>query len=345
MSKAAEINALNGYRLWLIGMRRQSRFLLSFAMAALLAVAPALVCAQAFPSRPAKLVVPAAPGGVTDLIARLIAARLAELWGQPIIVENRPGANQIIGTDYVAKSAPDGYTLLVSDASSFVMNPHLYKKLPYDAVNGFTPITVLGRQPWGIVLHISVPANTFQELVSLAKAKPGTLSYGSFGLGSSAHISVDYLKRLAGIDILHVPFKGSAPARAALQSGQISMMMVGVSSSEPLVQAGRAKHIAVATPKRIPTLPNLPTIAESGVPGYEAGTWFALVGPAGMPRDIVAKIYGDVIKSLNNPALQEFYTKQRMEVDGNTPEQFAAYLKTEYVRWQDLIAKSGISLD
>ncbi len=343
MLKLVEIKALNSYRLWLIGMVRQSRYLLPFAMAALLAAAPALVRAQAFPSQPVKIVVPTSPGGVTDLFARLIATRLAELWGQPIIVENRPGANQIIGADFVAKSAPNGYTLLVSEASTWVINPHLYTKLPYDAVNGFTPITVLMHHLWGILLHPSVPANTFQELVALASAKPGALSYGGFG--SSAHISVDYLTKLLGIDILHVPFKGAGPALAALQGGQISMMMVGVGFTEALAHAGKVKLIAVTTPKRIPAFPNLPTIAESGVPGYEAGTWFALVGPAGMPRNIVAKIYGDVIKVLNTPALQEFYTKQRMGVGGNTPEQFAAYLKTEYVRWQDLVKKSGVSVE
>ena len=323
----------------------QSRYLLPFAMAALFAAAPVLVRAQSFPSQPVKVVVPVPPGGLTDLFARLITTRLAELWGQPIVVENRPGANQIIGADFVAKAAPNGYTLLVSDASTFVMNPHLYKKLPYDAVNGFTPITVLVRNPWVIALHASVPANTFQELVALARSKPGALSYGSAGLGSAHHISVDYLKKLLGIDILHVPFKGAGPAVAALQGGQISMMMIGPVLVEPLAQAGKAKLIAAATPKRIPALPNLPTIAESGAPGYEAGTWFALVGPAGMPRDIVAKMYGDVIKVIKNPALQEFYTKQWLEVDGNTPEQFAAYLKTEYVRWQDLIKKSGVSVE
>src|SRR5262245_35961687 len=182
----------------------------------------ALAHAQQFPTRPVRIVVPTSAGGATDSLSRAIAQRLAEGWGQPVVVENRPGANQIIGADHVAKSAPDGYTLLVSDASSFVMNPHLYKKLPYDGVRSFTPITVLVRFPWVIAVHPSVPANTFQELVKLAKARPGVLSYGSFGLGSSAHISVDYLKRLAGIDIVHVPYKGAAPAVTALLTGERS---------------------------------------------------------------------------------------------------------------------------
>ena len=310
-----------------------------------LAGLPGIALAQAWPSQPVKVVVPTPPGGLTDIFSRLIAARLSEIWGQPIVIDNRPGANQIIGADIVAKSPPNGYTLLVSEASTFVMNPHLYKKLPYDAVNGFTPITVLVRNPWVIALHPSVPANTFQELVALAKAKPGSLSYGSAGLGSAHHISVDYLKNLLGIDILHVPFKGAAPAVAALQGGQISMMMIGPVLVEPLAQAGKAKLIAVATPRRVAALPSLPTIAESGAPGYEAGTWFALVGPAGMPRDIVARIHGDVVKVLNMPALKEYCAKQWLEVDGNTPDQFAAYMKSEYTRWQDLIKRSGVTVE
>ena len=272
--------------------------------------------------------------------------RLAEGWGQPVVVENRPGANQIIGADYVAKAAPDGYTLLVSDASSFVMNPHLYKKLPYDGIRSFTPITVLVRFPWVIAVHPSVPAGTFPELVKLAKARPGMLSYGSFGLGSSAHISVDYLKRLAGMDIVHVPFKGAAPSLTALLTGEISMMMVTPLLVEPHARAGRLRLIAAATATRIEGLPALPTISESGVPGYSAGTWFGLAGPAGMPREIVARIYGDVRKVLDDPAFRErSIRKQWFEVVGNTPEQFAEFLSSEHERWGKLIRLSGVSVE
>jgi tripartite-type tricarboxylate transporter receptor subunit TctC len=318
--------------------------LLPSAFCLIASVPPAL--AQAFPSRPVRIVVPTSAGGATDSFSRAIAQRLAESWNQPVVVENRPGANQIIGADYVAKSAPDGYTLLVSDASSFVMNPHLYKKLPYDGLRSFTPITVLVRFPWVVVVHPSVPANTFQELVKLAKARPGMLSYGSFGLGSSAHISVDYLKRLAGIDIVHVPYKGAGPAVTALLTGEISMMMVTPLLVEPHARNGKLKLIAAATANRIAGLPNLPTVAESGVPGYSAGTWFALAGPAGMPREISARIYGEVMKVLNEPAFRERnVTKQWFEVVGNTPEQFADYLKAEYERWDKLIKLSGVTVE
>jgi tripartite-type tricarboxylate transporter receptor subunit TctC len=319
-----------------------TRFLLSLVLCA----ASAMAAAQNFPTRPLKIVVPSSPGGATDAFSRALGGRLAEIWGQPVVVENRPGANQIIGADYVAKSAPDGYTLLVSDASSFVMNPHLYKKLPYDGLRGFSPITVLVRFPWVIAVHPSIPVNTFQEFVAYAKTKPGAISYGSFGLGSSGHISVDYLKNLLGIDLVHVPYKGAGPAVTDLLGGQIQMIMVTPLLVEAHARAGKLKLIAAATRERIAMLPDLPTVAESGVPGYEAGTWFALVGPAGMPRELVNTIYGDVMKVLNDPAFRERHvTKQWFEVVGNTPEQFVAFLKTEYERWDRLIKLSGVKVE
>ncbi len=305
---------------------------------------PAL--AQPFPSRPVKMVVPAAPGGATDALSRSIGARLSEIWGQPVVVENRPGATQIIGGEYVAKASPDGYTLLVSDAATFVMNPILYKKLPYDGRRAFTPITMLVRFPWVIAVHPSVPANSFQELIAYARAKPGALSYGSFGLGSSGHISVDYLKNLLGIDIVHVPYKGAAPAVTDLLGGQIQMMMVTPLLVEPHARAGKLKLVAAATRERIARLPDLPTVSESGVPGYEAGTWFALAGPAGMPREVTQAIYGGVKKVLNEPAFKEKYIdKQWFEVVANTPEEFAAFLGTEYERWEKLIRLSGVKVE
>lgn len=325
---------------------RQASHLSALVAAVAVAAAPVLAPAQAFPSRPVKIVVPTSAGGATDTFSRALGLHLGEMWGQPVLVENRPGANQIIGADYVVKSAPDGYTLLVSDASSFVMNPHLYKKLPYDGIRGFTPITVLVRFPWVIALHSSVPANTFQELVTLAKANPGKLSYGSFGLGSSAHISVDYLKRLVGIDIVHVPYKGAAPAVTALLTGEISMMMVTPLLVEPHARAGKLRLIAAATANRIAGLPNLPTVSESSVPGYAAGTWFALAGPAGMPREIVSRIYGDVMKVLDDPAFRDRYvTNQWFEVVGNAPEQFAEFLKSEFERWGKLIELSRVTVE
>jgi tripartite-type tricarboxylate transporter receptor subunit TctC len=316
-----------------------------YLLALLLAVA-APVAAQPFPARAVKVVVPTSPGGATDAFARALAARLSESWGQAVVVENRAGANQILGADFVSKSAADGYTLLVSDASSFVINPHLYSKLPYDGVNGFTPITVLVRFPWVIALNAAVSATSFQQLVALAKAEPGKLSYGSFGLGSSAHISVDYLKNLVGVDIVHIPYKGAGPAVTDLLAGRIQMMMVTPLLVEPHARAGKLRLVAAATAQRIPRLPDLPTVAESGVPGYEAGTWFALVGPPAMPRDVVTKIYSDTAKVLADADFREQYvTRQWFEAVGNTPEEFSAYLKTEYARWGRLIELSRVSVE
>jgi tripartite-type tricarboxylate transporter receptor subunit TctC len=314
------------------------------ALLCALAVAP--VFGQPFPSRPVKIVVPTSPGGATDVLSRQIAGRLAELWGQPVVVENKPGANQMIGAEYVAKAAPDGHTLLVSDASSFVINPHLYKAITYDGLRGFTPITVLVRFPWVVAVHPSVPASSFQELVAYARAKPGALSYGSFGLGSSAHISVDYLKKLLVIDVVHVPYKGAGPAVTDLLGGQIQLMMVTPLLVEPHARAGKLRLLAAATRERIPRLPDLPTVSESGVAGYEAGTWFALMGPAGLPREVTAALYAEARKVLNEPAFKDKYVdKQWFEIVANTPEDFAAFLRTEYERWEKVVKLSGVKVE
>jgi tripartite-type tricarboxylate transporter receptor subunit TctC len=302
--------------------------------------------AQPFPSRPVKIVVPTTPGGATDALSRSIGARLSEIWGQPVVVENKPGATQIIGGEYVAKSPPDGYTLIVSDAATFIMNPILHKTLPYDGLRAFTPITLLVRFPWVIAINPAVPANNFQEFVAYARTKPGAISYGSFGTGSSGHISVDYMKKLLGIDIVHIPYKGAGPAVTDLLSGQIQMMMVTPLLVEPHARAGKLRLIAAATPKRIAKLPDLPTVAESGVPGYEAGTWFALAGPAGMPREVTQAIYGDVKKVLNEPAFRERnIDRQWFEVVANPPDEFATFLQKDYERWEKLIRLSGVKAE
>ena len=302
--------------------------------------------AQSFPSRPVKIVVPAAAGGATDALSRAIGGRLSEIWGQPVVIENKPGATQIIGGEYVAKSPPDGYTMLVSDPATFIMNPITHKSLPYDGMRAFTPITILVRFPWVIVTNASVPANTFQELVTYARANPGKISYGSFGTGSSGHISVSYLSKLLGIELVHIPYRGAGPAVTDLLGGQIQMMMVTPLLVEPHARAGKLKLIAAATPNRIPKLPDLPTVAESGVPGFEAGTWFALVGPAGMPREVTQAIYAAVKRVLNEPAFKERYIdKQWFEVVANTPDEFAAFMKQDYERWEKLIKLSGVRVE
>ena len=302
--------------------------------------------AQPFPSKAVKIVVPTTPGGATDAISRAIGARLSELWNQPVVVENKPGATQIIGGEYVAKSPPDGYTLIVSDAATFIMNPILHRNLPYEGLRAFTPITLLVRFPWVVAINSAIPANNFQEFVAYARANPGKLAYGSFGSGSSGHISVDYMKKLLGIDIIHVPYKGAGPAVTDLLAGQIQMMMVTPLLVEPHARAGKLRLIAAATPNRIPRLPDLPTIAESGVPGYEAGTWFALAGPANMPREVTHAIYDKVKSVLNEPAFRQKYIEQQwFEVVADTPDEFAAFLQKDYQRWEKLIRLSGVKVE
>jgi len=326
-------------------MRFDARFLLAFATAALAAL-PLPAAAQGWPARPVKIVIPVAPAGALDPIARAIAQNLSETWKQGVIVENRPGASQMIGADYVSKAEPDGYTLLISEASPFVMNPHLFKQMPFDAVRGFTPITLLVRVPWVIAVHPSVPAANFRELVAYAKAKPGAVSYGSFGLGSSVHIQGDYLKKMLGIDMLHVPYKGAGPAVTDLLGGQINMMMITPQLVVPHAQSGKLRLIASAMSQRIQALPELPTVAESGVPGFSAGTWFALFAPPGLPAELLARIHGDTVKILNTPAFREQYlVKQWLEPVGNTPAQFTEFLKAEHARWGELIKVSGVSVE
>jgi tripartite-type tricarboxylate transporter receptor subunit TctC len=314
------------------------------AAALCLTAVPGPAPAQTYPTRPVRIIVPAPPGDAVDLLSRALAPRLSQMWRMPVLVENR-AANPIAGVGHVAKAAPDGATLLISDGSTFVMNPHLYGKLPYDALKGFTPITVLVRVPWVVAVHADVPAATFQEFAALAKAKPGTFSYGSLGPGSSTHVSTEYLKQQLEIDMVHVPFKGESPAITALLTGQIQMMMITPFLVESHARAGRLKILAAATARRIPALNQLPTVGESGVPGYEAGTWFALAGPARLPREVVRQIYADTTDILLDPAFRERYlTSQWFEVVGSTPEESAQFLKSEYARWDRVVELSGVTV-
>jgi tripartite-type tricarboxylate transporter receptor subunit TctC len=292
-----------------------------------------------------RIIVPAAPGEAIDLFSRALAPRLSQMWRMPVLVENR-GANPIAGVGQVSNAASDGATLLISDGSTLVMNPHLYNKLPYDGLKGFTPITVLVRVPWVVAIHADVPAASLQQFAVLAKAKPGAYSYGSLGPGSSTHVSMEYLKQQLEIDMAHVSYKGESPAITALLTGQIQMMMVTPFLVESHARAGRLKLLAAATARRIPALNQLPTVAESGVPGYEAGTWFALMGPARLPREVVRRIYADTTDILLDPAFRERHVaSQWFEVVGNPPEEFAQFLKSEYARWERVVKLSGVTVE
>lgn len=324
------------------------RLILAFRLivAAAFACVPFIVDAQTYPSKPVKIVVPTSPGGTTDMLARAVGQGLSEEWGQPVVIENRPGANEIIGVGSVAKAPADGYTLIISDSAAYVINPHLYKTLPYSSPRDFAPVVALARPSPVLVAGISLKANDFQELLALAKVAPGALSYGSFGNGSYAHISMEQLKKLTGIDIVHVPFKGSSPALNALLAGQISLMLVNLGNVDAHVKSGRLKLLAAATGKRLALRPELATISESGVPGFEAGTWWGMLAPANTPREVVARINADANKVLANPEFRERYVnKQGLEPVGNTPEQFASLIKSDLERWATLVKASGAKID
>ena len=322
-----------------------SRFLrIAAGVAALLLSTAAL--AQTYPSRSVRLVVASPPGGVTDILERALAQGLGTAWSQPVLVENRPGAAQIIGSDIVAKSPPDGYSLLVSDSSIFSIGPHLYRKLPYDPFRDFTPITALCEISPVLGVSTAVPVNNVRELIALAKAKPGTLTYGSVGSGSYMHIAMENFKQLTGTDIVHVPYKGAAPAINGLLTGELSMMMVHVSSLDQQVKAGKVKLLAVATPKRVPSRPDLPTITESGVPGFETGSWWAVFGPGGVPAELVARIHESISKLTATPEFrQQYMARFAFEPLDMTPQQLTEFMKRDFERWGPLVKASGAKLD
>jgi tripartite-type tricarboxylate transporter receptor subunit TctC len=330
----------------LASSRRLALAAATLALGLATGLAPLGANAQTWPGRPIKFVVPSSPGGATDTLARALASRLPDLWGQPVVVENRPGANQIIGGDYVAKAPPDGYTLLISDAATFVINPFLYRSLPYDPIGGFAPVTQLVQVPWVLGVNASLPVKSVAELIAYAKAHPGALSMGTFGNGSSAHIGLEWFKRLTGTDIVHVPYKGSAPAAAALLTGEISMMMVTPLVLEQHARAGRVRLIAATTEQRLPRIPDLPTIGEQGLPGYVVGTWFGMLAPAGTPPEVVSRIAGDVAKVMNEPAFREQnITGQWLIPIANSPQAFATFLRRDYDYWKKMVETSGVRLD
>ncbi len=301
--------------------------------------APAL--AQGYPSKPIKIVVPYPPGGFNDTLGRILAAKFTEAWGQPALVDNKPGANTLIGGEFVAKSAPDGYTLYVV-AFPFSVVPSLFKTMPYDTVKDFQPIILAGQTPNLLVVNPSVPAKTVGELIALAKAKPGSLSYASTGNGSSNHISMELFKSLAGVDIVHIPYKGSAPAVTDLLGGQVHLMFDNTPNVLPQVKAGKLRALGQSGTARGALTPDVPTVAEAGVPGYEVTVWFGLVAPAGTPRDVVDKLNGEVKKILAMPDVREKFAAQGVEPLGSTPEQFGTHIREQMAKWGKVVKDAGV---
>ncbi len=308
---------------------------------ALLGIIAPDVLAQNYPARAIKLVVPSSPGGGTDIVGRLLAQKLSEQLGQQVVVDNRAGAGSIIGNDAVAKSAPDGYTVLMG-LSSLAINPSMYAKLPYDALRDFAPVSQVVSSPNILTLHPSVPATTVKALIALAKIRPGSLAFGSAGMGSSPHLSGELFKTLARIDMVHVPFKGSGQSVISQLAGEIAANFPSVPTAMPYVKAGRLRGLGVTTIKRAQALPDVPSIAEAGLPGYEATQWFGLLAPAGTPRLIIDRLYQEAARALRTADMKERMTAEGLEVVGGTPEEFADYIKSETQKWTKVIKAAGI---
>ncbi len=316
------------------------RALSAFCLAMLLVASAA---AQTYPSRPVRIVIPLSPGGTTDVPGRIIAQKLSESLGQQFFVENRAGAGGTIGTDYVAKAKPDGYTLLLT-ASPFVIAPHVYKTMPYDTLADFAPVIRIATGPYVLVVHPSLGVNSVKELIAAAKKEPGKIDFASSGNGGAQHLVTELFMYMAGIKLNHVPYKGSGPAQQDLMSGIIKVSFVGTPIAIPHMKSGRLKALGVSTATRSPEIPEVPTIAEAGVPGYEAIVWIGLLAPAGTPRDIVAKLNGEIGKLVRADEVKKLIAPTGMEPDPDTPAQFGAYLKGDYDKWGKVVRDSGATV-
>lgn len=329
-------------------MRRTalSTRLLSFVIAAFAVAAfSPQAQAQGYPAKPVKMVVGFPPGGGTDILARIVAQKLSESWGQSVIVDNRSGASATIGATAVAKAAPDGYTLSMGQLTPNAIAPALFAKLPYDAVKDFVPIILVGTSPNVLVIHPALAAKNVAELVALAKSKPGKLTYASSGPGSLQHIAAELFKSVAGVDIVHVPFKGSGQAVIDLVSGQVDMNFDSIPAVIQHVRSGKLRAIAVTAAKRASAFPDLPAIAESGYKDYDLTTWWGLFAPAGTPADIVAKVHRDTLAALHNAELKERFASLSVDPGGGTPREFADYVRQEIAKYDKLVRKLNINAE
>ena len=302
--------------------------------------------AQVYPSKPIRFVVPYPPGGSVDIAARAVGQKLSEAWGQPVVVDNRAGAGGNIGADLVAKSPADGYTLLMGAVATHAINPTLYAKIPYDPVKDFTPVALVVQVPNILVVNPSVPAKSVKELIELARAKPGTLNFGSGSTGSTGHLAGELFNTMADVKMVHIPYKGAAPAMADLLAGQVQLMFDNLANALPNVKAGRLRALAVTTLTRSPAVPDLPTIAESGLPGFDLTTWFGVMVPAGTAPEIVAKLNAEIVRALNTKDMHERLEKMGAEAPtNNTPERFAAFIRTEATKYAKVVKESGAKVE
>jgi tripartite-type tricarboxylate transporter receptor subunit TctC len=327
---------------WRKGMRANTaKFLVFFATALGVVGGSALAAEQAYPNRPVRLIDPYQPGGGSGLIARLVGAKLSEMWGKQVVVDNRPGAAAAIGTEICARSTPDGYTLCMGTSGSIAISPNI-NKVPYDPVKDLIPITQTSAQVMLVVLHPSVPINSVKELIAHAKAQPGKLIYASSGTGGTGHLAVELFQALAKVNMTHVPYKGNGPAVLAQVAGEVQLGFNNILAVLPHVNSGRLKAIAVTSVKRAPTAPKVPTLAEAGVPGYNATSWNGFFAPAKTPHPIISKIHADVVKILQTPDIREKLMAAGSDPVGSTPDEFHAYVKAELARWGKLIRENNI---
>ncbi|MGE5526218.1 MAG: tripartite tricarboxylate transporter substrate binding protein [Rhodospirillaceae bacterium] len=303
---------------------------------------PAL--AQGYPNKPIRVVIPYPPGGGTDTLARPLAQRLTDNLRQQVIIDNRGGANGNIGMEIVAKSPPDGYTLVLALTAQLAVNPSLYRKLPYDPVRDFQPITLLGAGPYTLLVHPSVPAKNVKELIALARRKPGQLAYGSAGNGSGAHLANELLNSMAGVKMVHVPYKGAGPALVDLIAGNLQVLFATYLSCRQHIDAGRVRALAVTTSKRL-TGVDIPTIAEAALPGYDAGVWYAILAPAGTPRDIVAKLHDEIVRAATHPDMTKLFANAGIEPINSSPEDLAAYIRSELAKWARVAKEARVEVD
>jgi len=314
-------------------------------IAALLCLAALGAQAQTYPAKPIRILIAQAPGSATDVISRVVGNRLGEALGQPIVIEARPGAGGALGTEAAARSAPDGYTLFMANNSTHGSNPALYAKLPYDAVNDFAPISLVASVPYVLVVDPSLPVNSVDQLIKLAKSAPGKMNFASAGNGSTHQFCGELLKSMAGIDMVHVPYKGSPPAIAGLLGGEVQMMFANLTDIGSQLRSGRVKALGVTTPKRAPLLPEVPTLDESGLPGFEIESWFGLLAPAGTPAPIIARLNAETLKVLARDDVRQALNAQGLQLEPGTPEQFAAHIKSEIAKFTRIARAAGIKAE
>jgi tripartite-type tricarboxylate transporter receptor subunit TctC len=310
-----------------------------------LLMAATLTHAQNFPVKPVRVITPFTAGSAIDTLARVVGQKLGDTWGQQVVIDNRIGANGIIGTEAAAKAPPDGYTVYLGNISTLAVNPHLYLKLPYDALRDFAPVTLAATIPVVLVVHPSLPVKSVRELIPLAKAHPGQLNYASGGTGSAQHLPMEMLRVETGINIVHVPYKGLGPAFSDVLGGQVPMMFTGVSNVVPYMKTGRLRVLAIGSPKRSATLPEVPTVAEAGVPGFDFDSWTGYLVPVGTPRELIVKLHADITRTLAAPEVRDKLVTLGFDLVGGTPEAFATLIRNDIARFGKLIKAAGIKAE